>query len=543
MFYLLVALYLRRLDLYMQDAVARTAQAFSVLYSRDPHLGALGFVWNPLPALLQLPLITVLHTVRLDPLLASNILTAGCGAAALCVLNAFMLRAGLSSRLRLLLLALYGLNPVIVLYSANGESEALFILLIVSLVTNFVEWADTRSLRALLSMTLISALAVQARYESLALIAAVAAAIILTCMPLTRHIGVSAAARRMESYSIAYLAAPVYSCAIWVFFNWMIEGDALFFLRSAYSNIADTAQFRSNAGSYLHGVVYSWPGAFRYGAREMLCIFPAFAVILLLALFLAMARRERGISLFGVLLISLAIPGFEIAMIERGASYGWLRFFIYVIPFSFLLLTVLCRTVPSLIGGRGAKLVWVLIVFALLSSDVASWIAMNTPSLGREERYVTCKILHPGRISSHDTIRDPKAIDAVVQSLPPGRVLLDTYQGFAIPLVSPNPTRYVITSDLDFSAILHHPAGMVRYILVPYPDAVGLDDSINQQYPNLWERGSPWTRLLRDFPQTFNHWRLYAVVGVPPTGARDRQPARTQPLPARNTTPEQCENG
>lgn len=39
------------------DAVARMANAFYVLHSGDPHLAALGFVWNPLPSLVQLPIL------------------------------------------------------------------------------------------------------------------------------------------------------------------------------------------------------------------------------------------------------------------------------------------------------------------------------------------------------------------------------------------------------------------------------------------------------------------------------------------------------
>ncbi|TMK20351.1 MAG: hypothetical protein E6G68_04770 [Actinobacteria bacterium] len=41
----------------MGDAVARVANASYALYSRDPHLGAIGFVWPPLPTLVLMPLL------------------------------------------------------------------------------------------------------------------------------------------------------------------------------------------------------------------------------------------------------------------------------------------------------------------------------------------------------------------------------------------------------------------------------------------------------------------------------------------------------
>ncbi len=541
--YVLAGLYLRRLDVYMDDAVARTAQAFSVLYSRDPHLGAIGCVWNPLPALLQLPLITVLGTLHLDPLLAGNLSTALCGAATLCVLNRAMLRAAFSSRHRLLLLVLYGLNPLIVLYSANGESEALFILLVVIAVTDYIEWAETRAMRALLSMTVFSALAVQTRYESLAVVAGIEAAIVLSCLPLWRHIGASGAARRIESYSIAYLVAPMYSFATWILFNWIKAGDPLYFLRSTYSNVADTSQFRSGSTSYLSGAVGSWTGSLHFGARVMLCSYPAFSGILLLATIVVLATGARSMTLLGTALISLVIPLFEIAMIERGDSYGWLRFFIYGIPFSMLLLIALGRALPRALQGRHVLLFWALIGLVLLGSDVASWTAMDAPSIGREEKYVACKILHPSWVSSRNSIRDPKAIDDAVQALPAGLVLLDTYQGFAIPVVSAHPDRYVVASDLDFETVLRHPAGRVRYILVPFPDANGYSDRVNQLYPSLWEHGSAWTRLVRVFPLTADNWKLFQVIGQPPVEVDHGTAMRTGPLTARNSVPEQCANG
>src|SRR6202050_1846458 len=36
------------------DAVARMANGFYVLYSRDPHLAAIGFLWNPLQSVLDI---------------------------------------------------------------------------------------------------------------------------------------------------------------------------------------------------------------------------------------------------------------------------------------------------------------------------------------------------------------------------------------------------------------------------------------------------------------------------------------------------------
>ena len=39
------------------DAVSRMANGFYMLHSRDPHLAAVGFVWNPLSSVADLPLL------------------------------------------------------------------------------------------------------------------------------------------------------------------------------------------------------------------------------------------------------------------------------------------------------------------------------------------------------------------------------------------------------------------------------------------------------------------------------------------------------
>lgn len=46
------------------DALSRTANAYYVLYSRDPHLAAIGFIWPQLPSILQLPLLPVTKSIR-----------------------------------------------------------------------------------------------------------------------------------------------------------------------------------------------------------------------------------------------------------------------------------------------------------------------------------------------------------------------------------------------------------------------------------------------------------------------------------------------
>ena len=49
--YLGVAMWFWQSGLVPGDALSRVANGYYTLFSRDPHLAAVGFVWNPLPSL------------------------------------------------------------------------------------------------------------------------------------------------------------------------------------------------------------------------------------------------------------------------------------------------------------------------------------------------------------------------------------------------------------------------------------------------------------------------------------------------------------
>jgi len=133
---------------------------------------------------------------------------------------------------------------------------------------------------------------------------------------------------------LTYLAPVSYTVMLWLFFNRTIMGDALFFLRSSYGNTSQTSGVR-DAGSYLQGVVHSLPGALLYAGERLLGVFPVFGVVLLAAVAALMAKREWRVLCIGALVLS--VPAFHVLLLFSGGSFGWLRFFMYGIPGTFLL--------------------------------------------------------------------------------------------------------------------------------------------------------------------------------------------------------------
>ena len=115
------------------DAVSRMANGYYVLWSRDPHLAAIGFVWSPLqsaadiPLLLFKPLFPVLATHDL----AGSIVSVLAGVGAVYQVHASLREWGVRRGPRLALTLVFGINPMVVYYAGNGMSDMLYTFFLV----------------------------------------------------------------------------------------------------------------------------------------------------------------------------------------------------------------------------------------------------------------------------------------------------------------------------------------------------------------------------------------------------------------------------
>lgn len=121
------------------DALVRAGDARGVLFSRDPHLAAWGFVWFPGPVVLELPFMLVASPLD-HAAFAGALTTAACGAATVLVLVRLFRRLGLSEPVVAGLALTYCLNPVVIFYCANGMSEASFYLAASVFLLGIIQW-------------------------------------------------------------------------------------------------------------------------------------------------------------------------------------------------------------------------------------------------------------------------------------------------------------------------------------------------------------------------------------------------------------------
>ncbi len=105
------------------------ANGFDLLYSRDPHLAAIGFVWEPLQSFSDMLLLLGNHlwpALSHNDMAGSLVSALGMAGAAYQILMALR-EWGVSRLARLLLTAFFVVNPMVLYYGGNGMSEGLYL--------------------------------------------------------------------------------------------------------------------------------------------------------------------------------------------------------------------------------------------------------------------------------------------------------------------------------------------------------------------------------------------------------------------------------
>ena len=484
-----------RLNIFVTDSMARTVHAWQVFFSADPKLAYIGFIWAPLPTLLQLPL------VLLPPLrvygISGNVLTAVMGAATLVSLNRILRRYGVGGRMREALLLLFALNPMVLFYAGNGLSEMTFVFFTILSVDYLIAWRAERTTGSLVLMGVALALALLARYDT-----AVHAAVLLPVLLLLVR---ERPSRPQEAEAVAMTALlPVaFAGGLWLLFNLMIMGDALNFARGAYSNAAQIG-YQMTMLPVIAQLTGNPPAIVRFIAEQVTGLFPFFSIGLFLLL-LDFARTRDRLSL-SIALLALSFPGFQALNFFGGQSAAFLRYFILAIPFGIVIAGHLLwrmRGQPGYRAGAAAILV------TLAMSDVASGLAMGRANEWGQWNDIFVRAVVTGQ--RVDTWAEERQLaDYLVAHVRGPGVLVDDFQGYRVIFFSERPDLFVATGDSDFDTVLRNPVGRVQYVLASSPRLEGALNRVNQQYPTLYEYGASWARLVGTWPEV--GWKLYEVV-------------------------------
>lgn len=516
-----------------------------MLFSRDPHLAAIGFVWGPIPVLLLLPLVAFkpLWPALVTDALAGHIVSAVFMAGAVAQLFRLLGAMQVDRRLRWVLTAVFALHPVIVLFAANTMSEAVFLFFLLGTAHHLTVWLQTRELRPLVATGFYLALAYLTRYESAA--AAIAVTAIVGVATLCVSAGGLRERLRRGALDAVIVGAPFAAAFIgWAGTSWLLVGTPFQQFSSNYSNQAEV-QLKTA------GHAETIAAATLQAIHGVLSIEPFLPVAF--AACLAVALRRRAWSALGGSAVLGMVIAFMFSTYVIGEVPRLLRYFIVAIPLTIVMCGVVLaprppRGLPSTDGHDGPVirmtrtgfgyirgvathlrvalrgLVVACVVAAMVVTVPWAARALLDPAVNGDAYGVQALMkggagLTPDQQHAWLDGATDVAVSRYIDSLHlrRGAVLVDDFDGFIIEMSSSRPEQYIITSDRDFVAALADPAANdVEYVLVP-SDQHNLArlDAVNRQYPAAYSTGAGIGTLVKQFNDHSDRqvsWRLYRVV-------------------------------
>ena len=522
MLYLGVALALHRLGYVNLDANSRAAFAGYTVMSRQPHLGAIGFVWQPLPGLVQIPLLPAhvwwpsLKTEGFAAAVQSALFMAG----AVVLIRRIALDRGASTTVRWLAVAAFGLHPMVILYGANGMSEASALFLLTWACRRLLRWIQTGAVTDAAVCGIAVALTFLSRYEAVVVAACVAVTIFAISTVRNRGNGGLRVAAGFGVHDAAVFWLPTLGAVVtWHATGWLLTGNAMAPLASHFGNRAHVEASDVGGTRDALGAI----GTSETIAATVFGMQPLIFVVL--AIVAARAVRLRNIDIIAPMAVFGSLLVAHSAAIYLTSTVGWFRFFISAVPLTVVALLVVSGS-PRSPGqpGPATGTRWAAPVLAavLMSSLPVAWSSMLNPAVGKEELPLR-SVIWPDQ-HARDNYRALWTADMARdtarwfddQQLPPGSVVANMFPLGATWLASENPEQWVLRSDYDFFTKLNHPDETgVRYIVVSAPSGLSDLDAINNRYPTLWEDGAGFATLVLKVtdPRGNEQFRVYRING------------------------------
>ena len=499
------------------DAFYRSTGALFAVHSADPKLANIGFVWMPLPALLNLPWVSLYPVWRevVASGAASSLSSAVCGGATAAILLMTARRLGLAAWLGWAFALLVSLNPMVFLYAGSGMAEGVGAPFLVGAVCFLTLFWHSGQRWWIAAAGVALALAFASLYEAVpygaAVFLALAAGVLWssearTSMPQGRL-------RAVEGLGLLLVIPSLFVGVLWIVANATIMGQPLFFVNGAYGYATYKSEAFTGGSPDVAGDLAGI--ATLLGERIWPFLIPLAALLALRAV----DRRLARIETVSLLAVGLSVTlGLIAPMAYLGSRMDFLRYEMYPLYaaagwglYEIAISRRRRRASVFVLGG------WILAVPACL------WVMAN-PRLGTQE-YPELKALADGRNALELGYGDPVVTrarladylaDRVVS--PERHVLLDAYQGAAVAAQLPAAkSRFlVMTFDRRFRAALADPVHHnVSYILVPDP-ATWPQDIVNRTRPRLWAGKEPGFALVKTFEagsatRLPEDWRLFAV--------------------------------
>jgi hypothetical protein len=489
-----------RYNLLDPDAPSRVANAGYTFLSRNPHLSAIGFVWNPLPSLVEIPVVwfsqwwAPLKTHGLAGAVQSSLFMAG----AVLALRGIALDRGVPTVWRLLAVGGLALHPAIIVYGASGMSEAAEMCCVLWCVRFLLRWVHGARVGDLAAAAIALGVGYLARYEMVP--AACGAALLVGLVAYRR----AEASQRVSAtvLSVLILMFPiVVAVAAWALTGWIVSDELFAQLSSRYGNGSQISAALEKGGPGSRAASSDWVViAARLFAMQPLVVLAAAA-----AAGISMLHRR-----FDVLVPIAAIApilAFSIYGQVSSTTFGWFRFYLMAVPLVFCI-ALTCWPMPRekrftavdsvTVSPKAIRIGGALIAASLVIATPVTATSMLDERIGNQQlQFGFNSLLRPQEHTASELwyrrmLVSERSLAQYLdrKQLPGGAVLMDTFNTWGVWLASGRPKQFVITSDYDFTAALNRPwANGIRYIVVSNP-AYSNADAVNVRYPTFWADGA-----------------------------------------------------
>ncbi|NMC29151.1 MAG: hypothetical protein GYA45_03670 [Pelolinea sp.] len=507
-FYAIIGIFGNRVyDMADYEGLSRVSQAFSAVFGRNPHLSAIGFIWPPLPAVSDIPFIILLRPFHLE-ILGGTFMSALYAGFTMVQLNNILKRFKVETGWRYIWLALFGLQPLILHNASLGMSETPFIGFLLFSLNGYLTWRQERKDSGIMMAGMGAWLALYCRYEALAWAAIMAVCI---CWNWLFRTG-KTSPEKLEAELLSYLVPPAYGFIFWVFLNWTIMGDPLYFLTGpgATSNTPDTAQTYGPNHLWYYAMD-SIGGTLKLLTEEVSFVGPLL-VVASIALLLFIVFKKRWID-FDFILLGWSIVLFTCMIGYRGYLPAFSRYFIWLIPGGL----IVTGAVYSSCEKKWMRLavnfsLIVLMVFPIIHEVGKKWDLIEEPM---PQKLLLSWIIAGEQQSvsyENDSLGEMQMIADYLNAQPDDTItIVDHSISMSLALMVDHPKNLVMTTDMDFFDILENPIGRADQILVPYPsfDARGRSQVL-KYYPGIYEGFETWTTFAHEFSSPLP-WRLFTI--------------------------------
>ncbi len=478
------------------DALARLAHAYFVWWNYPQKLAAIGFVWPPMQTIALLPFALVKPLAT--SLAALPAASATFMAATIVVLNRCLALAEMRWYARYPLLLAFGLNPMTLYYGTNGMAESVYLFFLVGGVYFLIRWDLSKQAHLLAFVGIALALALLSRYEILPFAVVIAAAIVLIVVSDRARRGSS---QEVEASLVLYLAPIAYAGVAWLFFNWLIPGNPLYFLTFGATGADVSTSLRAPE---LPTTDLSAAGLVVYLVKLNLALFPLTVVVTPVLLVTAFVRRNAMALALAALVATNAAVTALLYLQSHDSNLLQLRYNMRVMPIALIgagWLYYAWRPRWLRVG------IWVATMAVLVLSLGTTWKAMATYTYQCEES-VFLRALETGEDEEGNTgvagcpigIADERQMaDYISERVGAGNVILtDDAQTLGVMLLTGRPDRFFDRIDRGegpWMEALDHPFGKVDYLLVTTYKRCRVESSCHDlardRYPGILENAAP----------------------------------------------------